>query len=62
MDDFVSRETKLNAAKDIVGNFIRGDYGKGLSADDVCKLIGKVYNAIEETVPDPEKRKIGLGS
>ncbi len=60
MEDRVSKESKLGATKDIVASYIKSDDNK-LSEDDLCKLIKKVYSTIEEIVPEPEKRKIGLG-
>lgn len=67
MEDRVNREAKLNAAKDIVAIYIKSsvikqgeDQKLELSADDVCNLFKKVYETIEETVPN-ESRKVGLG-
>lgn len=60
MEDRVSKEAKLSATKDIVASFIKGDDNK-LTEDDLCALIKKVYSTIEEVVPEPEKRKVGLG-
>ena len=60
MNTEVHRETKLLATKAIVSNYARNEKNS-LSADELCDLIKKVYGAIEETVPEPEKRKVGLG-
>ena len=67
MDDRVSREAKLSAAKDIVMTYIKSAVVKegenqklALSPDDVCSLFKRVYGTIEETVPDLA-RKVGLG-
>ncbi len=67
MEDRVSREVKLNAAKDIVTNYIRSAVVKNgenqkleLSVDEVCKLFTRVYETIDEAVPNVP-RKVGLG-
>ncbi len=55
MEDRVSREAKLNAAKDIVTTYIRSSVMKNgedqkleLSADQICTLFRQVYETIEE--------------
>lgn len=67
MADNVTKESKLNAAKEIVVAYLRsapektGDNQKlNMSADDVSALFTKVYKAIDDTLPAAE-RKIGLG-
>ena len=37
-----------------------GDGGSKLSLDDVCKGFKKLYDVIDETLPE-ESRKVGLG-
>lgn len=66
-DDKVSREAKLAAAKDIVTSYIASAVVKNgdnqtqpLSIDDVCKLFAKVYDTVDSTLPNAE-RKVGLG-
>jgi hypothetical protein len=67
MEDRVSREAKLNAAKDIVNTYIRNAVVKNgesqrleLSVDEVCSMFRKVFDTIDETVPDTPRR-VGLG-
>jgi len=60
MEDRVTKETKLNVTKDIVASYIKGDNNK-ISPDELCGLIKKVFSAIEDVVPEPERRKVGLG-
>jgi hypothetical protein len=67
MEDKVSREAKLNAAKEIVATYIKSavikkgeDQKLDLSADEVCNLFRKVYDTIDETLPD-KTRRVGLG-
>lgn len=67
MEDRISREAKLNVAKEIVTTYIRSAVVKNgesqrleMSAEDVCRLFQQVYQAVDETVPNPERR-VGLG-
>ncbi|MBX2860871.1 MAG: hypothetical protein KTR14_06535 [Vampirovibrio sp.] len=62
MEQNVTKEAKLSMAKDIVANYVRGEKSPGLSADEVCDMLKKVYTTIEEIAPEKEKRPIGLGS
>jgi hypothetical protein len=62
----VPKESKLNAAKEIVVAYIRSaaekkgeDQKLNLTADDVSSLFSKVYQAIDNTLPDAD-RKVGL--
>jgi hypothetical protein len=61
MEDRVSKEQKLLAAKDIVSNYIRGEGGKNIAPEQLGHLFTQVFNTIDQTLPDPEKRRIGLG-
>lgn len=67
MEDKVSREAKLSAAKEIVMAYIKSapekkgeDQKLNLSIEEVCSLFRKVYDTIDETIPN-QSRKIGLG-
>ncbi len=67
MEDRVSREAKLNAAKEITIAYIKSavvkkgeDQHLELSADEVCNVFRRVYDAVEQTVPN-QSRKVGLG-
>lgn len=67
MEDRVSREAKLNAAKEIVATYIKSavikqgeDQRLELSADEICELFRKVYGTIDEALPEVP-RKVGLG-
>lgn len=62
MEDRVSKETKIHVAKDLVANYVRGEGGKNVNPDDLGSLFKKVYQSLEETFPEPEKRKVGLGA
>lgn len=61
MEDRVSKEQKLFAAKDIVSSYLKGEGGKNVSPDQIGQIFSKVFNTIDETIPDPEKRRVGLG-
>lgn len=67
MEDRVSKEAKLNAAKEIVTAYIKSAVVKEgenqrspLTAGDICSLFKDVYGTIEETLPS-HPRKVGLG-
>ncbi len=58
MREKMSRESKLHVAKDIVASYARGN--EKISADELCEILKKVYNAVDELVPDPDGHRIGL--
>ena len=67
MEDRVSREAKLTAAKEIVNTYIKSavvkkgeDQYLELSAEEICKIFVQVFNTIDETLPNTQ-RKVGLG-
>lgn len=61
MDDRVSKEQKLMAAKDIVASYVRGEGGKNVAPEQIGNLFAQVFTSIDQSLPDPEKRRIGLG-
>jgi hypothetical protein len=61
MEDRVSKEQKLFAAKDIVASYLKGEGGKNVSPEQIGQIFTQVFNTIDETIPDPEKRRVGLG-
>ncbi len=61
MEDRVSKEQKLAAAKDIVSNYLRGEGGKNVTPEQIGSIFNQVYGTIDQAIPDPEKRRIGLG-
>jgi len=61
MEDRVSKEQKLFVAKDLVASYLRGEGGRNVSPEQIGEIFGQVYNSIDQLVPDPEKRRIGLG-
>lgn len=61
MDDRISKEQKLSAAKDIVASYLKGEGGKNVAPDQIGPLFSQVFNAIDQTLPDAEKRRVGLG-
>jgi hypothetical protein len=61
MEERVSKEAKLNAAKDIVASYLRGANTPALTGEDVCQLFKKVYDTIEDVVPEGQPRRVGLG-
>ncbi|WP_303673786.1 hypothetical protein [Vampirovibrio chlorellavorus] len=61
MEDRVSKEQKLFAAKDIVASYLKGEGGKHVSPEQIGHVFSQVFNAIDQTIPDPEKRRVGLG-
>lgn len=67
MDDRVSREAKLAAAKEIVTAYIKSAVVKNgenqkldMTPDQVCDLFKKVFDTIEDATP-AQSRKVGLG-
>lgn len=61
MEDRVSKEVKLAVAKDIVSSYLRGEGGKSVSPDQIGAIFQQVFKTVDQTVPDPEKRRVGLG-
>lgn len=61
MDNRVSKEHKLIAAKDIVSSYLRGEGGKNVQPDQIGSLFNQVFSSIDQALPDPEQRRIGLG-
>jgi hypothetical protein len=61
MDDRISKEVKLAAAKDLVSSYLRGEGGKSVAPNQIGEIFKQVFTTIDETFPDPEKRRIGLG-
>ena len=61
MEDRIPKEQKLLAAKDIVASYLRGEGGKNVSPDQIGTIFTQVYNSIDQVIPDPEKRRVGLG-
>lgn len=60
----VAKDIKLNVAKDITNAYVSSynkENEKKLSPDEVCDAFKKFYKAVEEVVPEPGDRKIGLG-
>lgn len=61
MEDRVSKEQKLSAAKDIVASYLKGEGAKNVAPEQIGKIFTEVYNTIDAVLPDPEKRRVGLG-
>ena len=61
MEDRISKEQKLAAAKDIVASYLKGEGAKNVAPDQIGKVFTDVFNTIDTVIPDPEKRKVGLG-
>lgn len=61
MDDRVTKEQKLMAAKDIVASYLKGEGGKNIAPDQIGQIFTQVYNSVDQAIPDPEKRRVGLG-
>jgi pyruvate/2-oxoacid:ferredoxin oxidoreductase alpha subunit len=61
MEERISKEIKLSAAKDLVASYLRGEGGKNVTPEQIGEVFKQVYNAIDQTFPDGEKRRIGLG-
>ena len=61
MEDRVSKEHKLFAAKDIVASYLKGEGGKNVSPEQIGQIFTQVYSTIDQAIPDPEKRRVGLG-
>ena len=58
MNDRVSKESKLTAAKDIVASYVKSK--EDLSVDDVCEALRKVYGTISDLTPDEQASRVGL--
>jgi hypothetical protein len=63
LDEKVSKEAKLAAARDIVASYLRGAAASGNQPDVkyITDLFSSVYDTIEKKLPEGEKRKVGLG-
>lgn len=61
MEERISKEMKLLAAKDIVSSYLRGEGGRNIQPDQIGNLLSQVYSSVDQLVPDPEKRRVGLG-
>lgn len=61
MEERISKEMKLAAAKDIVASYLRGEGGKNVSPDQIGGIFSNVFTAIDQALPDAEKRRVGLG-
>ena len=61
MEDRISKEQKLLAAKDIVASYVRGEGGRNVAPEQLGSLFSQVFSSIDAAIPDPEKRRIGLG-
>ncbi|MBK8189284.1 MAG: hypothetical protein IPK79_02420 [Vampirovibrionales bacterium] len=59
MSDRISKETRLDVAKSIVANYVRGDNCQ-LSPDEVCAFLEKVFHKVNELLPSDDQRKVGL--
>lgn len=59
MEDRIPKDMKLSAAKDIVASYVRNNQ---LKPAEVADLFKQIYRTIDETIPDPQKRSIGLGA
>ena len=61
-DDRISKETKIHVARELVASYLRGEGGKNVSPDQLGGLFKQVYDSIDQTFPEPQKRQIGLGT
>lgn len=61
MEDRVSKEQKLSAAKDIVASYLKGEGAKNVAPEQIGKIFTEVYKTIDAALPDPEQRRVGLG-
>ncbi len=59
MDQRVSKESKLDAAKAIVASYAKNS-NTSLSPDELCDVFKKVFATIDETLPAPDKGRVGL--
>ncbi|MEB3245385.1 MAG: hypothetical protein VKJ06_05300 [Vampirovibrionales bacterium] len=60
MDERISKEVKLAAAKDIVASYVK-NHNQPLTPTDVCSLLKQVYQTIDDMLPVEDKRRVGLG-
>ncbi|MCA9789549.1 MAG: hypothetical protein KC476_01125 [Cyanobacteria bacterium HKST-UBA06] len=66
MSDKISRESKLTATTAILNGYIKtfeskeGNGGSKISLDEVCAGFKQIYQTIEDTLPNAERR-VGLG-
>lgn len=61
MEHQVTKEQKFLAAKDLVASYLKGEGGKQVAPDQIGQIFTQVFNTIDTALPDPEKRKMGLG-
>jgi hypothetical protein len=57
----ISKDQKFQAARELVASYLRGEGGKNVSPDQIGPLFMQVFKSVDETLPEPEKRRIGLG-
>jgi len=57
----VTKDQKFSAARELVSNYLRGEGAKNVTPDQIGPLFTQVFNSIDEALPDPEKRRVGLG-
>jgi hypothetical protein len=57
----ISKDQKFNAAKELVSSYLRGEGGKNVTPEQIGPLFMQVFKSVDETLPDPEKRRVGLG-
>ena len=61
MEEHISRETKVQVAKDLVCSFAQTEKGKSLDMDGMLDLFESTYKKMDEVFPTPEKKSVGLG-
>jgi hypothetical protein len=62
MDDHrITKDQKFHVAKELVASYLRGEGGKNVSPDQIGPLFKQVFKSVDDTLPEPEKRQIGLG-
>jgi|GEM_PF-1648567 len=57
----VTKDQKFSAAKELVSNYLRGEGAKNVAPDQIGTLFTQVFKSIDDALPDPEKRRVGLG-
>ncbi len=61
MEHQITKEQKFLAAKDLLASYLKGEGGKQIAPDQIGHVFTQLFNSIDTALPDPEKRKVGLG-
>lgn len=61
MDGRITKDMKYAVARELVSSYLRGEGGKNVRPEDLAKVFKTVYDSLDESFPEPEQRRVGLG-